>query len=100
MKSLKTVIRLSDAQADLSVRWAHVILLVLSCGDSDCLCARRPGLDSWSGYVLFPPVTFGGLCGGSVLGVRAAKGLSRQFQVDSVTNLIEQGRIVTERPCC
>ena len=53
--------------------------------------------ESWSGYVLFPPVTFGGLWGaGSVLGVRAAKGLSRQFQVDLVTNLIKKGEIVTE----
>ena len=23
-------------------------------------CARRPGFESQSGYVLFPPVTFGG----------------------------------------
>ena len=53
-------------------------------------------LESWSGYVLFPPVTFGGLCGGSVLGVRAAKGLSHQFQVDLLTNLNKQGEIVTE----
>ena len=38
--------------------------------------------------------------GGSMLGVRAAKGLSRQFQVELVTNLIKQGEIVTERHCC
>ena len=96
------MIRLGDAQADLSVWWAHVILLVLSCGGSNCLCARCPEFESWSGYVLFPPVTFGGLWvgGGSMLGVRAAKGLSRQFQADLVTNLIKQGEIVTERHCC
>ena len=67
--------------------------------------ARCPVFESWSGYVLFPPVTFGGLCvcvwgGGSVLGFRAAKGLSRQFQVDLVTNIIKQGETVTERHCC
>ena len=92
--------RLKTDQADLSVRWAHVILLVLSFGGSNCLCVRCPVFESWSGYVLFPPVTFGGPCGGFVLGVRAAKGLSRQFQVDMVTNLIKQGEIVTERHCC
>ena len=95
------MIRLGDAQADLSVRWAHVILLVLSCGGSNCLRVRCPEFESWSGYVLFPPVTFGGLLGGgSMLRVRAAKGLSRQFQADLVTNLIKQGEIVTERHCC
>ena len=36
MKSRKTLIRLGDAQAELNVRWAHVILLVLSCGSSNC----------------------------------------------------------------
>ena len=65
MKSLKTLIRLGDDQADLSVRWAHVILLVLSCGGSNGRCARCPVFESWSGYVLFPPVTFGGLCRGA-----------------------------------
>ena len=35
--------------------------------------------------------------GGSMLGVRAAKGLSRQFQADLVT---KQGEIVTEQHCC
>ena len=64
MKSLKTLIRLGDAQADLRVRWAHVILLVLSCGGSNCLRARCSVLKSWSGYVLFPSVTSGGLYGG------------------------------------
>ena len=39
-------------------------LLVLSCGGSNCLCVRCPEFESWSGYVLFPPVTFGGLWGG------------------------------------
>ena len=41
---------------------------------------------------------------GSVLGLRAAKGLSRRFQhgssmSDSGTNLIKQGEIVTVRSC-
>ena len=42
--------------------------------------ARGPGFESRSGHVLFSsPVTFGGQCG-SVLGLRAAKGLSRRFR--------------------
>ena len=75
------LIRLGDAQADLSVRWAHVILLVLSCGGSNCLCVRCPEFESWSGYVLFPPVTFGGLWGGG--GVHA-RGSSSKRTVSSV----------------
>ena len=46
-------------------------------------------------------MTFGGQCG-SVLGLRAAKGLSSVpawFRADSGTNLIKQGEIVTGRPC-
>ena len=42
--------------------------------------ARGLGFESRLGHVLFPPlVTFGGQCG-SVLGLRAAKGLSRRFR--------------------
>ena len=37
------------------------------------VCVR----ESWSGYVLFLPVTFGGLCGGGGGGVRA-RGFEQQ----------------------
>ena len=44
------------------------------------LSARGPWFESLSGHVFFSsPVTFGGQCG-SVLGLRAAKGLSRRFR--------------------
>ena len=100
MKSLKTLIRLGDAQADLSVRWAHVISLVLSCGGSNFLCVRCPVLRVLVRLCAFSTRDIWWPVWGSMLGVRAAKGLSRQFQVDLVTNLIKQGEIVTERHCC
>ena len=54
-------------------------LLDLSCGGSNCLCVRYPEFKSWSGYVLFPPVTFGGLWGGV-----HARGPSSKRTVSSV----------------
>ena len=90
------MIRLGDAQADLSVRWAHVILWRLKLSVCEMSCVRvLVRLCAFSTRNIWWP--FGG---GSVLGVRAAKGLSRPFQADLVTNLIKQGEIVTERHCC
>ena len=60
----------------------------------------RDVLGSSPGQAICAFSTDGGLCGGSMRGVQAAKGLSRRFQVDSVTNLIKQGEIVTDPPCC
>ena len=64
------------------------------------MCAIPTGFEFWSRYVLFSPLTFGGLNMRSVHGVLAAKGLSRLFQADSGTNLIKQVKIVKDRPCC
>ena len=69
---------------------------------SECSHGLREVLGSSPGRAMCsPPMTFGGQCG-SVLRLRAAKGLSSVpawFRADSGTNLIKQGEIVTGRPC-
>ena len=47
----------------------------------------------------FPPLWHLVAQCGSILGLRAAKGLSRRFRADSGTNLIKQGENVAGRPC-
>ena len=97
---MKTLIRLGDAQVDLSVRgrtchFAGFVVrrLKLSmCETSWVRVLVRPCAFS-TRDILWPAC-------GSVLGVRVAKALSRLFQVDSWTNRIKQGGIVTDRPCC